>query len=367
MGRKTWDSLRKQPLPGRTNIVLSRDGSFEPKGAVVCERFEEAVDIGREALAMAEELGEEELVAATLNNIGTARANAGDAAGIHDLERSIEIATRIASPESIRGHINLAAISAFFGDLRRSAELHDRAMEQARRFGRTRYIRFLMGEAATDALAFGDWDEAARAADAVVAEVEAGAALYMESACRVIRATMALARDDVGPALAEMSRALERGRQLGEPQSLLPALGIVAWGRADADRPAEARGLVDELLANAAGVPVALWGFPGAIAAERVGRTSELLAVLDASDETPWGVATRHYAHGRYGEAADTLEAIGDLHMAAHARLRAAEALGAAGRKVEADAELARAVDFFRSVRATRYLRRAEGLLAAAS
>jgi dihydrofolate reductase len=48
MGRKTWDSLQKQPLPGRTNIVLSRDGSFEPKGAVVCERFDEAVSIGRE-------------------------------------------------------------------------------------------------------------------------------------------------------------------------------------------------------------------------------------------------------------------------------------------------------------------------------
>ena len=51
MGRKTWDSLQKQPLPGRTNIVLSRDGSFEPKGALVCERFDEAVSIGREQAA----------------------------------------------------------------------------------------------------------------------------------------------------------------------------------------------------------------------------------------------------------------------------------------------------------------------------
>lgn len=48
MGRRTWDSLQKQPLPGRTNIVLSRDGSFEPKGALVCERWEEAVAIGKE-------------------------------------------------------------------------------------------------------------------------------------------------------------------------------------------------------------------------------------------------------------------------------------------------------------------------------
>ncbi len=48
MGRKTWDSLQKQPLPGRTNIVLSRDGRFEPKGALVCERLDEALSIARE-------------------------------------------------------------------------------------------------------------------------------------------------------------------------------------------------------------------------------------------------------------------------------------------------------------------------------
>jgi dihydrofolate reductase len=51
MGRRTWDSLPRRPLPGRTNIVLSRDGSFEPKGALVCEDFSEAAQIGREQAA----------------------------------------------------------------------------------------------------------------------------------------------------------------------------------------------------------------------------------------------------------------------------------------------------------------------------
>ena len=51
MGRKTWDSLPKNPLPGRTNIVLSRDGSFEPERAVACETFSEAVQLGREQAA----------------------------------------------------------------------------------------------------------------------------------------------------------------------------------------------------------------------------------------------------------------------------------------------------------------------------
>lgn len=48
MGRKTWESLPKKPLVGRTNIVLSRDGSFEPKGALVCEDFSEALGIARD-------------------------------------------------------------------------------------------------------------------------------------------------------------------------------------------------------------------------------------------------------------------------------------------------------------------------------
>jgi dihydrofolate reductase len=58
MGRKTWDSLPRKPLVGRTNIVLSRDGSFEPRGAVVCEDFGEAVAIARE---QAEEDGAREV------------------------------------------------------------------------------------------------------------------------------------------------------------------------------------------------------------------------------------------------------------------------------------------------------------------
>jgi dihydrofolate reductase len=58
MGRKTWDSLPKKPLVGRTNIVLSRDGSFEPHGALVCDNFSEALQIGRE---QAQEDGRDEV------------------------------------------------------------------------------------------------------------------------------------------------------------------------------------------------------------------------------------------------------------------------------------------------------------------
>lgn len=43
MGRKTWDSLPKKPLPGRRNIVLSRRDGFNPKGAEIVSSVEEAL------------------------------------------------------------------------------------------------------------------------------------------------------------------------------------------------------------------------------------------------------------------------------------------------------------------------------------
>lgn len=51
MGRKTWESLPLKPLPGRLNLVLSRDLSFEAKGAVVVTGLDEALSMAREHAA----------------------------------------------------------------------------------------------------------------------------------------------------------------------------------------------------------------------------------------------------------------------------------------------------------------------------
>jgi dihydrofolate reductase len=45
MGRKTWDSLPKKPLPGRTNIVVTRDHAFCAEGAEIAHSFEGALAI----------------------------------------------------------------------------------------------------------------------------------------------------------------------------------------------------------------------------------------------------------------------------------------------------------------------------------
>ena len=43
MGRKTWDSLPRKPLPGRTNIVLTRDAAFTAEGATIAHTLDAAL------------------------------------------------------------------------------------------------------------------------------------------------------------------------------------------------------------------------------------------------------------------------------------------------------------------------------------
>lgn len=47
MGRKTWESFPKRPLPERTNIVVTRDARFAGEGAVRAGSLGEAMDIAR--------------------------------------------------------------------------------------------------------------------------------------------------------------------------------------------------------------------------------------------------------------------------------------------------------------------------------
>jgi len=51
MGRKTWDSLpeRFRPLPGRLNVVVTRNLDFEARGAVVVHSIEDALSVAGDA------------------------------------------------------------------------------------------------------------------------------------------------------------------------------------------------------------------------------------------------------------------------------------------------------------------------------
>jgi len=44
MGRKTWESIER-PLPGRTNIVVTRDVGYQAEGCVVVHSVDQALEV----------------------------------------------------------------------------------------------------------------------------------------------------------------------------------------------------------------------------------------------------------------------------------------------------------------------------------
>ena len=332
-------------------------------------RATEAIATGREALAMAEALGQDDLRAHALNNIGAARGSAGDLGGFADLEESIAIAERIGSPEAIRGYINLAAGYGRNGDIRSCHELHQRGYELAERFGFRTRLRFLAAEIATDYFWLGRWDESLAACDAFIAEVEAGASHYLEGMVRCARALIEFARGGPTRHESDLELALEDGRRAGDPQSVLPTLAVAAHVRADAGDRARAAALLDELLgvvrAGSEGPRLEMWIYPGIHALEELGRVAELEEFLVPAPGNIWIEAAGLHVGGDLSGAADALARGGVVTDEARTRLAAAERLAAAGGPVEAQAQLDLALALFRSVGASRYVRRAERLLAA--
>ena len=53
MGRKTWESIpaRFRPLPGRSNIVVTRQAGWHADGAQAAHGFEEALEMALESVA----------------------------------------------------------------------------------------------------------------------------------------------------------------------------------------------------------------------------------------------------------------------------------------------------------------------------
>jgi hypothetical protein len=98
-----------------------------------------------------------------------------------------------------------------------------------------------------------------------------------------------------------------------------------------------------------------------------LGRAQAYSVLLSEATQLPWVEAAAAVCAGEFLRAADLLGEIGYRPGEAYARLRAAKQLVEQGRRAEADAELQRALAFWREVGATRYVREGEELLAASA
>ena len=104
------------PTSYSTAYVAANLSRFE----TLAGESDEAIRQAREAIAMAEEIGNDALRAHALNNIGIARITLGDFGGLDDLEECVRIAVESNSPESVRAYGNLGSVLLDLGQIERS-------------------------------------------------------------------------------------------------------------------------------------------------------------------------------------------------------------------------------------------------------
>ena len=318
--RRRYSAKRRRRGRRPTYSAASR-GSSAMHG-----RDEEAIEVGREALAMAERLGLDDLCANALCTLGVARAETGDLGGVEDLERSIVIAQAAGSPESVRALLNLGSILARLGDLPRAFALHAEGHQAAERFGDLGGIRWLQAERLYADYWSGRTDDALRRAEDIVGEIEAGTSHRMELDARLIRGWIRLERGDVTEAQDDAGRALEFARVAGDPEALFPALAFAARVAVAAGHEAEGKAIVDELLRSWDEWKLAL---PSAgladlgIVAHDIGRSDELFRVASTKTATRWLDAALAAAKGEFTQASELYRAIGSVPDEESARRRA--------------------------------------------
>ena len=354
-------ALVKNEPPSRWKAhVLSQVSRYR----MLAGATEDAIRIGEDVLAMADELGLDELKAHALINIGTARANVGDAAALRDLEQAVEIAAATGSSEVARASNNLAVSYRMLGDLRRGSRLMDEAVGHAERLGLANLLRFSRNVQLWLMFQEGDWDAALPPTEEFIAACEAGKPHYHEGGMRLRRAVVRLARDDVDGALDDVRKAVPLALQAGDLQQRSPWLSTCARLLVEAGRPDEAR----EVAREAVRAQSVSWGLSDlAFVAKELGCADEVAELLQHGARTRWDDASEALVRCDFVKAAEVLHEIGEAELESLARLRAAEQLIAEGRRAEADEQLQRSLAFWRSVRATRYIREGEALLAAAS
>ncbi|CAN5291344.1 hypothetical protein BH20ACT13_BH20ACT13_14890 [soil metagenome] len=314
---------------------------------------------------MAEKLGLDELRAHALATIGLAKRYLGDPSAGEHLDRALEIALAIDSPIASTIVNNLAVFATFDGDLERTEELYTEALGLAQRFGDGSSARFIRANRIWVAFMRGNWDSALEGAEAFVTECVAGSPHTQEAGVRLVRGSIREARGDSDGALADHLRAVTLARESEDLAQLVVAFALCSATHAERGEDDEARALVEELIPA-----LRRHGPHGAVnsiahLANQLGVTEELREVLQQLQpgrDHPWIRAALLALDGDFRAAADVFAGMRNLTLEAEMRLHAGEHLIELRKPAEGEAELEKALSFYRRVGATYYIGRAEAL-----
>jgi tetratricopeptide (TPR) repeat protein len=338
-------------------------------GCAILGRPADALALANECLAIARDLGLEEIRAEALSHAALALFDLDRPECRSRTDESVAVAERGESPSRGLVYLNAAGTFHALGDLAAAVRVQAACFEFARRLGLAQWLRAAeMNQVATFYLR-GSWDNAATTAARHLADIAAGATSFSEADLAVTASLIELARGNHERADVLIGRAERCTADLGAPSTRSWALAARAWFCAHVGRR-PARAQADELVDLASNYPhhcvTAGWPFAWAIARSR--HADELASLAESRRlKTPWLEAFAHVCRGEYARAADAYGRIPSRPDEAHARHEAGKKLILDGRRGDGEVELQECLAFWREVGATAYADNVQSFLQRAS
>jgi class 3 adenylate cyclase/tetratricopeptide (TPR) repeat protein len=359
------------PTPELARAYVRTAGRLMVQG-----RSKACLEWSEKGLALAQELGEEEYVVRVLQFRGIARCELGDLKGVDDLWESLHRGLDLGL--GFETHTAYGNLSDWVWDTEGPAkglELNRAADQFANRRGLLAQAMWGAAESTWMLYELGDWDEVLEVADQVIEWARDHQAAQHLVIGLTYRARVLAERGETATT-ALIEEFLPKAREIGDPQILVPALGVAALIRRAAAAD-EAVALIEELdrTAHDRAPWNRTWYLPVALRValpEQLDLASRLMDGIESPvphdrhallqgramlAEAQGGVEE---ATGLYTEAVADWDEFGNVPEQGHALLGAGRCLLALGRRAEAKRTLQEAREIFQGLGARPALQEAD-------
>ncbi|MGH3133579.1 MAG: hypothetical protein ACRDNY_07545, partial [Gaiellaceae bacterium] len=279
-------------------------------------RTGDAIVWAQKGIELAEQLGVENVVR-HLQMRGLSRLDLGDRGGLDDMRDALELSLRLGlGIETGTSYLNYSEALAPHAPLADSFALLESSLDFSRRRGLKHHEMWTRGAMLWQLYETGRWDDALREADELIRWDAEQGGTQIEVGARVSTVSIHAQRGALDEARRSVAVFLPRAREIGDPQTLAPALNESAFVHASSGDFEQALVLTIEFEAATSGKPN--WRLPWLLTALRIAVAADALELGDklyngCIEATP-GLAARvafltgrailAEAHGQREEAA---------------------------------------------------------------
>jgi class 3 adenylate cyclase/tetratricopeptide (TPR) repeat protein len=196
---------------------------------VVLGLFDEALQWSKKALALSESLRAEELMPSALSAQGISRWYLGDASGIDDLHKALDLSISLGlGRETARVHAVLAELLWVTAGPSIAIETSEKGIELAERRGNADLAMAIRAQTLGPLFDTGRWDDLLALSDELAAWSRTTGEGYFSIHAESFKAHVMLCRGKLQQARSLSARFLPAAREVADPQVLVSALAVAA-------------------------------------------------------------------------------------------------------------------------------------------